>query len=158
MRLGIRLQLLLALGSLLVLSFAPLFFAVASLGRATAAQVRASSAVALGRAVAGHVTARAAHGGLRDPATLLSAQLGPEGVAAIAVYDARGQMTARAGEARFADALPHAGTPTRARRAARWASSCAWTSRPPPPCRSCGSWRSTRAWSRSRCSCSRTSP
>ena len=37
MRLGIRLQLLLALGSLLVLAFVPLFFAVASLTRATMA-------------------------------------------------------------------------------------------------------------------------
>ena len=109
MRLGIRLQLLLALGSLLVLSFVPLFFAVASLTRATMAQVRASSAVALGRAVAGHVTARAAD--RADPTTLLEAQLGPEGVSAIAIYDARGRMTARAGEARFADALPREVTP-----------------------------------------------
>ena len=60
MRLGIRLQLLLALGSLLVLAFLPLFFAVASLTRASLSQVRAQSATALGRAIAGHVIARAA--------------------------------------------------------------------------------------------------
>ena len=102
MRLGIRLQLLLALGSLLVLAFVPLFFAVASLTRATVAQVRASSATALGRAVAGHVTARA--GG--DPTPVLEAQLGPEGVSAIALYDAAGELEARAGEGLGAAALP----------------------------------------------------
>src|SRR5690348_9253495 len=57
MRLGIRVQLLLALGSLLVLAFVPLFFAVASLTRATMTSAREASARALGRAVAGHVTA-----------------------------------------------------------------------------------------------------
>lgn len=94
MRLGIRLQLLLALGSLLVLAFLPLFFAVAGLTRATMTQVRATSAAALGRAVAGHVTAR----GSQDPAPLLDAQLGPEGVAAIALYDAEGRIDAQAGD------------------------------------------------------------
>lgn len=105
MRLGIRLQLLLALGSLLLLAFVPLFFAVASLTRATMAQVRASSAVALGRAVAGHVTARALTAP-DDLAPLLEAQIGPEGVSAIAIYDTTGKMAARAGEARLASALP----------------------------------------------------
>jgi signal transduction histidine kinase len=98
MRLGIRLQLLLALGSLLLLAFIPLFFAVASLTRATMAQVRAANAAALGRAVAGHVTARAALRG-EDLGPTLDADLGLEGVAAIAVYDAAGALLiARGGE------------------------------------------------------------
>jgi signal transduction histidine kinase len=104
MRLGIRLQLLLALGALLVLAFPPLFFAVASLTRATMTQVRASSAAALGRAVAGSVTARSTRGG--DLRPLLEAQLGPEGVSAIAIYDTAGMIEARAGEPRLADLLP----------------------------------------------------
>jgi signal transduction histidine kinase len=104
LRLGIRLQLLLALGSLLVLAFLPLFFAVAGLTRATMTQVRATSAAALGRAVAGHVTARAS----ADPGPLLEAQLGPEGVAAIALYDATGRIDAQAGEVA---ALPRAVKP-----------------------------------------------
>jgi signal transduction histidine kinase len=105
MRLGIRLQLLLALGSLLVLAFVPLFVAVASPIRATMASARASSAAALGRAVAGHVTARAA-GGAGDLGPLLDAQIGPGGVSAVGVYDAEGRLFARAGEDRAEDALP----------------------------------------------------
>src|SRR5262245_53299336 len=76
MRLGIRLQLLLALGSLLVLAFVPLFFAVASLTRATMAGVRESSARALGRAVAGHVAAARASRSPEEIGPLLEAQLG----------------------------------------------------------------------------------
>jgi signal transduction histidine kinase len=114
MRLGIRLQLLLALGSLLVLAFVPLFFAVAGLTRATMVQVRAQSSVALGRAVAGHVTARATRssGDLRP---LLEAQVGPGGVSAIGIYDTAGVIGARAGERRLAELLPAAVTPSEER-------------------------------------------
>lgn len=48
MRLGIRLQVLLALGALLVLAFVPLFFAVASLTRAAFNNLHADSGVLLG--------------------------------------------------------------------------------------------------------------
>lgn len=110
MRLGIRLQLLLALGSLLVLAFLPLFFAVASLTRASLAQVRVASAGALGRAVAGHVTARAAQGP-EDLSPLLDAQIGPEGVAAIGLYDRSGAIVVERGEAGTAAVLPRAVAP-----------------------------------------------
>ena len=106
MRLGIRLQLLLALGSLLVLAFVPLFFAVAALTRATMAGVRESSARALGRAVAGHVAAARATRSPDEIGALLEAQLGRDGVGAIGVYDAAGALTARAGEPDSAAALP----------------------------------------------------
>lgn len=106
MRLGIRLQLLFALGALLVLAFVPLFFAVASLTQATLSSARASSARALGRAVAGHVTAARETRSAEDLASLLEAQLGPDGVAAIGVYDEAGRLAARAGDA--IDALPEA--------------------------------------------------
>jgi HAMP domain-containing protein len=105
MRLGIRLQLLLALGSLLVLAFVPLFFAVASLTQATLSAARTSSAQALGRAVAGHVIASRAARPADEIAPLLEAQVGHEGVAAIGVYDASGKQVARAGDAAAA-ALP----------------------------------------------------
>src|SRR5271155_1300985 len=107
MRLGIRLQLLLALGSLLVLAFLPLFFAVASLTQASLSQVRAQSATALGRAVAGHVTARAAQG-VEDLLPLLDAQVGPEGVAAIVLYDAVGERRVDRGEESALAVLPRA--------------------------------------------------
>jgi signal transduction histidine kinase len=110
MRLGIRLQLLLALGSLLVLAFLPLFFAVASLTRASLSQVRAQSATALGRAVAGHVIARAAQGG-GDLLPLLDAQVGPEGVAAIGLYDLAGHRQVQRGEKSALALLPRAVVP-----------------------------------------------
>jgi two-component system NtrC family sensor kinase len=112
MRLGIRLQLLLALGSLLVLAFLPLFFAVASLTRASLAQVRAASAVSLGRAVAGHVTARAGRSG--DLLPLLDAQIGPEEIAAIGLYDLAGVLLVERGD----ETLPRSVTPGEERIAA----------------------------------------
>lgn len=111
MRLGIRLQLLLALGTLLVLAFLPLFFAVASLTRATMTSVRESNARALGRAIAGHITAARACRGADELKPLLDAQLGQEGVAAVGMYDPQGSVIARAGEA--ADSLPGQTTPGR---------------------------------------------
>jgi signal transduction histidine kinase len=52
---GLRLQILLALAGLMVLAFVPLFFAVASLTRATVAGAREETAGVIGRTVAAHV-------------------------------------------------------------------------------------------------------
>ncbi|AUX37816.1 MULTISPECIES: ATP-binding protein [Sorangium] len=106
MRLGIRLQLLFALGALLVLAFVPLFFAVANLTRATMVGARASSARAIGRAIAGHVAAARASRSAPELSPLLEAQLGPDGASAIGVYDAAGALVDRAGEPEVAAALP----------------------------------------------------
>ncbi|WP_438006566.1 HAMP domain-containing sensor histidine kinase [Sorangium sp. So ce321] len=106
MRLGIRLQLLFALGALLMLAFVPLFFAVASLTRATMGGVRASSARAIGRAIAGHVAAARVNRSAPELALLLDAQLGPDGASAIGVYDAAGALVDRAGEPEVTAALP----------------------------------------------------
>ncbi|WP_437926915.1 HAMP domain-containing sensor histidine kinase [Sorangium sp. So ce291] len=106
MRLGIRLQLLFALGALLVLAFVPLFFAVASLTRATMGGVRASSARAIGRAIAGHVAAARVNRSAPELSLLLEAQLGPDGASAIGVYDAAGALVDRAGEPEATAALP----------------------------------------------------
>jgi signal transduction histidine kinase len=103
---GIRLQLVLALAGLMLLAFVPLFFAVASLTRATLRSARDSSARSLGRAVAAHVSeARAA----RAPAglqALLDAEIGTVGLAAVAVYSRDGAIVARAGEPSERAALP----------------------------------------------------
>jgi signal transduction histidine kinase len=106
MRLGIRLQLLMALGSLLVLAFVPLYFAVASLTRTAMASVREQNARALGRAVAGHVSA--AREGRRDEdvVPLLDAQIGAHGVAALGLYDASGARGPMSGEDDARAALP----------------------------------------------------
>ncbi|WP_437316422.1 ATP-binding protein [Sorangium sp. So ce385] len=105
-RLGIRLQLLFALGALLVLAFVPLFFAVANLTRATMVGARASSARAIGRAIAGHVAAARASRSAPELSPLLEAQLGPDGASAIGVYDAAGALVDRAGDPEAAAALP----------------------------------------------------
>ena len=110
MRLGIRLQLLLALGSLLVLAFLPLFFAVASLTRSSLSQAQRASAAALGRAVAGHVTARAA-AGAEDLSPLLEAQVGPEGVAAVGLYDRAGALLVARSDEGAAGVLPREVSP-----------------------------------------------
>ncbi len=106
MRLGIRWQVLLSLGALLVLAFVPLFFAVASLTRATLRHVRADSAVSLGRAVAGHVAVAAETRAPADLEPLLSAQLGAGGVAAIGVYDAAGHLVTKAADEGWEAQLP----------------------------------------------------
>lgn len=106
MRLGIRLQVLLSLGVLLVLAFVPLFFAVASLTRATLRHVRADSAVSLGRAVAGHVAVASETRPAAELEPLLSAQLGAGGVSAIALYDDGGHPVTRSAEEGWESSLP----------------------------------------------------
>ncbi|HEY4117405.1 MAG TPA: hypothetical protein VGM56_06095, partial [Byssovorax sp.] len=95
MRLGIRVQLGVALAALLLLAFLPLYFAVANLTRASMASARDASARSLGRVIAAHVgEAREARGS--DVGSLLEAQLGQGGVAAIAVYGHGGVLERRA--------------------------------------------------------------
>lgn len=52
---GLRLEIVLALGALMLLAFVPLFFAVASLSRSTVWSLGEQSARALGRSMAAHV-------------------------------------------------------------------------------------------------------
>lgn len=106
MRLGIRLQLLLALGALLVLAFVPLFVAVAGLTRATLSGVRETGARALGRAVTAHVLAAHRARPAADLAALLDAQVGQDGVDAIALYGAAGARLAVAGDPEDLESLP----------------------------------------------------
>lgn len=63
-QLGLRLQIVLALAGLMLLAFVPLFFAVASLTRATVLDAREQAARALGRAIALQVSDARARGGL----------------------------------------------------------------------------------------------
>ncbi len=96
---GLRTQITVALAVLMVLAFVPLFFAVASLTRATLRGAREQAARALGRVVAEQI---AEANRKRDPALLesrLASDIGEGGVAAIAVYDAEGRLTASAGDA-----------------------------------------------------------
>ncbi len=96
MRLGIRLQLLIALGVLLTIAFVPLYFAVARLTEASLAAARRDAARDLGRAVAGHVLSSEQ---AEELPALLEAQLTEGGVLAIARYDEGGARAEAAGAA-----------------------------------------------------------
>ena len=113
MRGGLRLQILLLLGGLLLLAFMPLFFAVATYTSVTLQQIRVGHARALGRAIAAHVAeARGSRTG-DDLMSLLRAEIGTEGVEAIGVYASDGQRLAAAGEPAAVDELPRAGVANR---------------------------------------------
>lgn len=94
---GLRLQIVLALAGLMLLAFVPLFFAVASLTRATVLGAREQSARALGRAIAAHVAdAR----GQSDPQALgraLEGHVGWDSVDSICVFGPEGERLACAG-------------------------------------------------------------
>ncbi len=112
MRFGIRAQLLLAIGALLVLAFLPLFFAVASLTRASHAQSWRRHARDLGRAIAGHVTEARRSRSPEQLTELLQAQIG-HGVGGIGVYDDHGALTSSRGAPGAVQALPKTVVPDR---------------------------------------------
>ncbi len=93
---GLRVQILLALGGVILVAYVPLFFAIAQVTRATSLAYREESARALGRAVAAHVGDLAS----RDPqivASRLESHVGEGGALAIAVYGRGGAIEASAG-------------------------------------------------------------
>jgi signal transduction histidine kinase len=90
---------MLALAGLMVLAFVPLFFAVASLTRATLRGAREQAARALGRVVAAEIGEANRKGDRALLESRLSSDVGEGGMAAIAVYDAQGRLTASAGDA-----------------------------------------------------------
>jgi len=94
---GLRIQIVLALAGLMLLAFVPLFFAVASLTRATILGAREQAARALGRAIAAHIAdARegATAGGVERA---LRGHAGWESVDAICVFGGDGVRVACAG-------------------------------------------------------------
>jgi signal transduction histidine kinase len=104
---GLRVQIVLALAGLMLLANVPLFFAVASLTRATLAGARVDAARALGRAVAAHV-GDARRGGDRSALQrTLASHVGETGAIALVVYDDDGRAEASAGD-RDEIALMHA--------------------------------------------------
>jgi signal transduction histidine kinase len=90
----------------MLLAFAPLFIAVASLTHATLQGVRDDSARALGRAIAAHVSDARHTRSVDGLQNLLNAEIGGVGLDAIGVYDRRGDIIAMAGAGEVAAALP----------------------------------------------------
>jgi two-component system, NtrC family, sensor kinase len=110
---GLRLQILLLLGGLLLLAFVPLFFAVATYTSVTLQQLRIGHARALGRAIAAHVAEARTSRTEAELMSLLRAEVGTEGVEAIGVYAASGARLAAAGEAAAVQRLPPRDVPNR---------------------------------------------
>jgi signal transduction histidine kinase len=93
---GLRLQIVLALAGLLVLAFVPLFFAIASIGRAALASEREDGALALVRVVA-HDLDQPRDRSALGTKDILDGYVRARGVEAIAVIDRGGQTVASAG-------------------------------------------------------------
>ncbi|HEY6557074.1 MAG TPA: ATP-binding protein [Polyangiaceae bacterium] len=98
MKLGLRLQILLLLGALLLLAFLPLFFAVATYTSVSLRRVQVAHARALGRAIAGQVVEARAHRGLSELALLVARTAESAEVLGIVMYDPGGRVVVRAGE------------------------------------------------------------
>jgi two-component system NtrC family sensor kinase len=100
---GLRLQIVLALAGLMLLAFFPLFFAVASLTRATIVGARMEAARAVGRAIAVHIAdVRAGTGGARQAERVLralSGHVGTSGVDAACVFAGDGAVIGCSGSA-----------------------------------------------------------
>jgi len=90
---GIRVQIVLALGTLMLLAFVPLSFAVSSLAKASELVARRHAVVAVAHAIAAHVRSDPS----RPAEEILAAHLGESGIDALAVIE-HGQITASAGE------------------------------------------------------------
>lgn len=101
---GLRVQILLALGGVMLVAYVPLFFAIAQVTRATSLAYREESARVLGRAVAAHV-GDVARTDPRAIASRLESHVGDAGAMAIAVYGAKGEVEASAGAAAEVAAL-----------------------------------------------------
>ena len=106
MKPGLRLQILLLLGGLLLLAFVPLYVAVGTYISYALQEIRDESARSLGRAVAGHVAEARARRTPEQLRGLLDAEVGSRGVEAIGVYAKTGEVRVRVGQPVAVDSLP----------------------------------------------------
>lgn len=95
---GLRVQIVLALAGAMLLAFVPLFFAVASLTRATLQHAHDQTMRALGRTIAAHVADVAAARDMVRLRAVLDSHVGPQGALAIVVLDANGSAVSAVGE------------------------------------------------------------
>ncbi len=90
---GLRLQIVLALSGLTVLAFVPLFFAVASLTRATVLAAREEAARDVGAQIAAHL-AEVPPGDWRAAARVLTVHASAPGIRAVCAFAADGRVCA----------------------------------------------------------------
>lgn len=95
---GLRLQIVLSLAGVLLLSYVPLFFAIAGVTQATLLASRERAARSLGRTVAAHVAHAADLSRGSELADVVSSDVGDGGARAVAVFDLSGARVAAAGE------------------------------------------------------------
>ncbi len=110
---GLRVQIVVALAGLMVLAFLPLFFAVASLARATLQTAHEEGARAVGRAVSSHVRdARRT----RDETALqraIESHIGADGILAVCIFAHHDPSELCAGEVAGASMRPTSNGPYR---------------------------------------------
>jgi len=89
----------LSLAGVLLLSYVPLFFAIAGVTQATLLASRERAARSFGRAVAAHVAHAAESSRGTDLDAVVAADVGDDGARAVAVFDRAGARVAGAGDA-----------------------------------------------------------
>lgn len=89
---GLRLQILLALAGVMLVAYAPLFFAIAQVTRATSLSYQEDSASSLGRAVAAHIAQVGAGSSSPELARTISVHRDRGGVLAIVAFGPRGDV------------------------------------------------------------------
>jgi signal transduction histidine kinase len=94
---GLRLQIVLALAGLMLLAFVPLFFAVASLTRATVSDARERAVRSIGQVIAGHVAEARDRGGPSTIERTLQADVQAADIVAACVFALDGNELACAG-------------------------------------------------------------
>ncbi len=102
---GLRLQIVVALAGLMLLAFVPLFYAVASLTRATVLDGRERQAQVLTRSMAAHAADVAARAGAAGVERAMTPYVGTAGVRAVCAFAREGARIACAGPAAEAAAI-----------------------------------------------------
>jgi two-component system NtrC family sensor kinase len=110
---GLRVQIVLALAGLMVLAFVPLFFAVASVTRATLLDAHEQAARALGRAVAADMGEVRARGDKAELLRVLESHVGHGAIGAACVWGPNGERDACAGAPDDVAAIPAPPAPYR---------------------------------------------
>jgi signal transduction histidine kinase len=102
---GLRLQIVLALAGLMLLAFVPLFYAVASLTRATVVGAREQQARVLSRSIAAHAADLSARGDRAATEQAIRRYVGTSGLRAVCAFARDGARLACAGPAPVVEAL-----------------------------------------------------